>query len=413
MTMKTMLDRTTARAASPLLLALAAALSAAPLVAAPAAVPQNLFQGEAREAVRLETERLAAVQARHQDSILDLPSVHQMGIAVDRASGELVFLVVAEPEIELPALPAELEGVRVVVDRAEKARAQDGGQGCVPCHANQLATPVAMGNSTGNRLFCASCTLGFKVCRDGQIYYVTNAHCSPDSGGCAGGAPMGSVTYHPGPDDVLWCTPTISIGNVSAYATPDCLANNEVDLAFVVSSDGSTSWEIRDIGVPDVFPGAAVIGDAVQKSGRTTGHTTGTVDAVNVTADVDMECCNDVRFVGQIRVVPAAAGEVISLGGDSGSALVDFAAPPQVVGLIFAGTLQGDVALANPIDAVLASAGGGFSLDPSCPASPEPCEDICRDAYNDCQEDFCYWDYDEFMCSTGCYDEYQACLAAC
>ncbi|MEM1181729.1 MAG: hypothetical protein AAGM22_25520 [Acidobacteriota bacterium] len=39
------------------------------------------------------------------------------------------------------------------------------------------------------------------------------------------------------------------------------------------------------------------------------------------------------------------------------------------------------------------------------------CVDDCYDDYSECQVDFCYWDYDEFMCNEGCDQELDACLA--
>ncbi|MEM8997705.1 MAG: hypothetical protein AAGF23_23180, partial [Acidobacteriota bacterium] len=39
------------------------------------------------------------------------------------------------------------------------------------------------------------------------------------------------------------------------------------------------------------------------------------------------------------------------------------------------------------------------------------CVDDCYDDYAECQVDFCYWDYDEYMCNEGCDMELDACLA--
>ncbi|MEM6792936.1 MAG: hypothetical protein AAF725_03085 [Acidobacteriota bacterium] len=39
------------------------------------------------------------------------------------------------------------------------------------------------------------------------------------------------------------------------------------------------------------------------------------------------------------------------------------------------------------------------------------CVDDCYDDYSECQVDFCYWDYDEFMCNEGCDLELDDCLA--
>lgn len=38
------------------------------------------------------------------------------------------------------------------------------------------------------------------------------------------------------------------------------------------------------------------------------------------------------------------------------------------------------------------------------------CVDDCYDDHSECQEDFCYWDYDEYMCNEGCDLELDDCL---
>ncbi|MEM6455646.1 MAG: serine protease [Acidobacteriota bacterium] len=46
------------------------------------------------------------------------------------------------------------------------------------------------------------------------------------------------------------------------------------------------------------------------------------------------------------------------------------------------------------------------------PANADCLEDCARD-YADCQVDFCYYDYDAYMCSTGCSLEFQQCRNRC
>jgi len=69
-------------------------------------------------------------------------------------------------------------------------------------------------------------------------------------------------------------------------------ANNLVDCGFVLSSDADVSSDILNLGaqVNNVAP--AFVGQAVQKNGRTTSCTEGTVTAVNVTIPVayDSSC---------------------------------------------------------------------------------------------------------------------------
>lgn len=374
---------------------------------AQAGPPENLFRGAERERVQRDVRRLEQIQRRHQDALLNLPKVHGIGVSVDPATRELIFLVAVEPGGEAPPLPAQIEGVRVVVERSQPPAAMDGGGGCMPCHANQVPLPVPMGNSTGNPFFCSACTLGFKVCRDGVIYYVTNAHCSFNSSGCEGGAPLGSSTYHRGQLDAA-CTLTSVVGSVSSHATPRCGSDNLVDAALMLSSNTQTSWSIRDIGVPSTAWASLLVGDAVQKSGRTTGLTFGTVASTNYTTNVGNYCCGSPKFVRQIRVNANVAPFL--QGGDSGSALLDRATPPKIGGLLFAAPPDGSYGLANHISYVSATL-GNVSLDPNCTAPT--CEDDCYWRRDDCLETFCHWDYDEYMCNEGCELEYQDCLANC
>lgn len=149
-----------------LCLTLGLSLAAAPLPAQPGP-PQDLFKGPERARVQRESARLEAIQARHQDALMNLPKVHGMGISVDPKTRELVFLISVERGAAAPKLPAQIEGVRVVVEHNEPPRAMNGGGACMPCHANQVPLPVLMGNSTGNQYYCSACTLGFKVCKAG------------------------------------------------------------------------------------------------------------------------------------------------------------------------------------------------------------------------------------------------------
>jgi len=359
----------------------AAVLVTVALAGAPPARAESYFTGDARAAARQEVARLKAIQARHEADLLARPGVFGMGISLDRASGQLVFQVLVDPQAPLPPLPQAVEGVPLVVRRKERPHPQDGGcNSTTPCHDNQQSLPVAMGNSgkTGVLLpNCRACTLGFKACdpKTGDFVYVTNAHCTDDVSGCEGTAAIGASTYHVSPADTPSptspnCTLESVVGSVSRHATPVCGVNNIVDASKIISGGSLTLFSIRDIGVPSPLPGTALPGDEVQKSGRTTGYTTGVVAAVNDTVIVSPYCCGAATFVNQIEV-DATAGDW-TLTGDSGAAVLNFQAPPAIVGLHFAGA--GLTGWANPIDVVLARLGLSLNLldciaAQLCPAS--------------------------------------------
>ncbi len=104
----------------------------------------------------------------------------------------------------------------------------------------------------------------------------------------------------------------------------------------------------------------------VQKSGRTTGRTTGTVGAIGATVNVGYNN-GTVTFVNQI-VISGEKGAFLK-SGDSGSLAVTRTDLPDAVGLLFAGSRNG-IAIANPIDDVLSEFGAtmvGCSLsDAEC-----------------------------------------------
>lgn len=366
----------------------------------------DLFQGAARLQATQEVQRLSAIQVTHQDALLALPGVHGVGIGATK-TGELVFVVAVDPIGKAPELPLRIEGVDVVIDRSEPPALMHGGAGCIPCHSNQVALPVPMGNSTGNPFACFACTLGFKACKDGVIYYVTNAHCSQNAQGCEGKAPLGSNTLHRGRLDAPGCAVTTDIGDVSWSATPVCGQNNLVDGTRVISANNLTSWSIRDVGVPSTVSGTVLPGDTVQKSGRTTGYTTGTVNSVNYTTNVSPYCCGSAHFVDQIRI--NAITPPFLQGGDSGSAVLNMQNPPKIVGLLFAGAPNGSYGIANKIFWVLSRL--SLSLDPNC--QPPTCEDLCQQQLDFCEEEYCYWNYNQYMCQQGCDLQYQECVGSC
>jgi len=106
--------------------------------------------------------------------------------------------------------------------------------------------------------------------------------------------------------------------------------DNLVDAAIAKPLDDSDiSADILDIGaIAGMTQG--LLGMAIQKSGRTTEYTTGTIDQVDVTVNVQYGGGQVGRFTDQILAGP------MSQGGDSGSAVLDN--DNNLVGLLFAGS---------------------------------------------------------------------------
>jgi hypothetical protein len=255
--------------------------------------------------------------------------------------------------------------------------AADGG----PAHRSALARPIPLGVSGGNeqdrsRSFCCGGTLGALV-EDalGTLYVLSNNHVLARTNK----AGAGEAILQPGLIDQLCSAdPGDRVATLSRFVpirfdgTP-----NRVDaaLAAVVSGAVDSAGAILDLGVPSAETLPASVGLPVAKSGRTTGVSFGTVEAVNVTVDVAYgKSCGQgrqvARFVEQIFVTPGG----FSVGGDSGSLVVEdpgeWGAAARPVGLLFAGSDAGT--LANPIDRVLAETCVAMAGAPSFP-DPSPC----------------------------------------
>lgn len=233
----------------------------------------------------------------------------------------------------------------------------DGG----PTHRIDQQFPIKLGTSGGNindrsKAFCYGGTLGALVTDGTTQYILSNNHVlARTNAGKAGEMIIqpGLIDQNPAcnqdkSDAVADLTEFIPI----LFKTKGTIPPNLVDAAIAGVRQGTviSTGEILDIGEISSATAEPSLGLAVQKSGRTTGLTKGTISAVNVTVDVSYGSGKTARFINQVLVTP---GGFIA-GGDSGSLMVeDVGITPKAVGLLFAGSSS--VAIASPISAVLNS----------------------------------------------------------
>ena len=118
---------------------------------------------------------------------------------------------------------------------------------------------------------------------------------------------------------------------------------NKVDAA-IARPTTEMNEEIAEIGKP-VGVSVAELGMPIQKYGRTTKYTTGTINQIGVMVQVSYGTGKLAIFENQL-----IAGNM-SAGGDSGSAVLDMG--KNVVGLLFAGS--DSVTIINPIQEVLSA----------------------------------------------------------
>jgi len=123
--------------------------------------------------------------------------------------------------------------------------------------------------------------------------------------------------------------------------------DNKVDAALArptVSVDPVIgTGRIPEIGRVKGFACNAGRGTAVQKFGRTTGHTKGRIDAVNATFTINFREAGNPVFTGLYVVKPSMPHPTFSQGGDSGSLIVDNS--NRAIALLFAGSTAHTLAI--------------------------------------------------------------------
>lgn len=230
-------------------------------------------------------------------------------------------------------------------------------------HTARQPRPIALGVSGGNASdiangFCCSGTLGALVTNGPQQFILSNTHVF------AGDAALGGNGRVSGKGDDVDQSGLIDVG--CQYIANDIVAdltdwapfgqfNIDAAIAEVRAGQVSSDGSILEIGPLASTTAAAFVGQAVKKSGRTTGLTRSSIAALNATVSVGYtdECAGNnftVDYTHQILISNRSSRFLNS--GDSGSLMVeDVASNPRAVGLLFAGSSS--IAVANPIDDVL------------------------------------------------------------
>ena len=317
------------------------------------------------------------VKGAHVAKLLDKRNVVGVGLGhrISRGveTGELSLIVSVTHKVDPSALAAEdlvpraLDGIRTDVVETGVLRAFGSGP------RDRWRPVVPPGVSLGHYHITAG-TFGCLVRRGGEVFILSNNHVLADTDQGRQGDPI----LQPGPSDGGTADDRIAtladaVPLDFGTASPDCpvadwsarLLNyvagalgsrhqlqavkqtagvNQVDAALArpLAPDLVKS-EILHIGAPTGV-GAADLGMEVQKTGRTTGHTRGTITQIDATLRIDYDG-RPALFTGQVVAGP------MSQPGDSGSAVLDM--DGRVVGLLFAGSDAATVI--NPIDDVLSA----------------------------------------------------------
>ena len=310
----------------------------------PVALSQGTSQG---------VENALAAQARHTAALMRIPGVVGTAVGLLPNGEAVVRLYLEHPNVA--GLPDVLDGVAV--------RRQVTGRIMARSDPTLKLRPAPVGYSVGHPAITAG-TIGARVVNPStlSVFLLSNNHVLANSND----ATLGDPILQPGPFD----------GGVAADQIATLFAFRAIDFAgggnTMDAAIASTTLSVLSNSTPtdDGYgvPNAQVFNDAnsdglfdnknallnlpVQKYGRTTRLTHGTITGINATLNICYEvlfifCVKQATFVDQVVIEPG----VFSGGGDSGSLIVTDDLNLNPVGLLFAGSETQTIA--NRVDLVL------------------------------------------------------------
>jgi hypothetical protein len=336
-----------------------AALALAAACSQDATSPSGDMPGLARGGGQGPDLRAAmAAQARHEADIMKLAGVEGVGVGTTEDGREGALVILTEHGA-VGGIRREYAGVKVrliptgkiVAGPQAKGGNGGGGSGGTADPTATFQRPVPIGVSIGNVGSCSAGTLGARVKRGTSYFILSNNHVLAEQND----APLGSSIIQPGryDTDPQCSTPTGGgIASLSQFVAISYSGNNTVDAAIASTTTGNVGngTFTGGYGLPNSTTAAAQVNMAVQKCGRTTGCTKGTVGAINATVNVQYSG-GVARFVNQV-VITGKRG-AFSRSGDSGSLIVTDNASANPVALLFAGGQT--TTIGNPISAVLSA----------------------------------------------------------
>src|SRR5437016_9983212 len=318
-----------------------------------------------------------AVQGEVTPDLMRQPEILGTAVGVD-AAGTPVLTVYVDGDAAnagevIRSLPRDVRGAGVQVHLTDKFRAMAkppwaGGGGHSVSHTAKQTPPIQLGTSGGwskdlANGYCCGGTLGSLVQIGSTQYILSNYHVFESDivpGGNNTVATTGDPIIQPGLIDV-----NCNVNGAQTVATlvkKSSLPNSNVDCSIgkVVAGKVASNGSILEIGTISKSTLGASIGQAVKKSGRTTGLSRNSIVGLNATIRVayDNECAGGAAFTKTFtgQIVVGNSGSKFLNSGDSGSLMVeDVATNPRAIGLLYAGSSTD--AIANPINQVLSFLG--------------------------------------------------------
>lgn len=289
---------------------------------------------------------MADICEKEYHHFFKLPNVNGIGIGskvvneIDTLIPCLKILVIKKENLEnlLPEeiIPKEYKGIITDVIEVGEIKAQAFTSKVRPTLGGYSIGPA--GYSTVGTL---GCLVTNKTGTELSTYILSNNHVIARENA----ASIGSLILQPAQGDG-GSNPSDGVANLSQFVTIDFSGgNNLVDCAIAkVISTTLVSSQIASIGNISGIA-SAIVGGWVQKSGRSSGYTTGTIQSINTTLSVSYSGGKTATFIRQITT------SYMSTTGDSGSILLD--SNNRVIGLLFAGSTS--ISAFNDIRDVLKS----------------------------------------------------------
>lgn len=292
-------------------------------------------------------------------------------ISEGRRTDKLSFVVSVTHKVPLDELPPQEIVPRTVYGFTTDVVETGPIRAFTPIDPKARHRPALPGISIGHRDITAG-TFGLLVERGGEHYILSNNHVLANTNA----GEIDDPIYQPGPSD--GGSINDAIATLAEYepidfgqTSPECqfaelaakilnlLAGltgshhrvqavrqtsgvNRMDAALAKPDRPDlVKADILGLGLPTGL-GEVELGQSVQKMGRTTGLTQGTITQIDVTVNVDY-AGRKARFEDQVFATP------MSGPGDSGSTILDM--DRQIVGQLFAGSDQ--VTILTPIQRIL------------------------------------------------------------
>jgi hypothetical protein len=292
-----------------------------------------------------EIRATMAVQDRNSRRLMSHPDI--VGTATGHEDdGRPAVLVFTKKRLGPAVIPSHLEG-KPVVEKVTGPIFALARPAAKIYPSKYFTRPVPIGVSTGNRGECSAGTIGARVKRGNNLYALSNNHVYA----LENEALPGSEVLQPGLYDTrcVYREENV-IGELADFKPIDFSADNVIDaaIASVTAEMVGNATPADGYGTPKSDTATASVGQKVQKYGRSSSLTKGTVLAINARISV-IYGSRIAVFENQIMV--SGKGGFIK-PGDSGSLLVTYPGK-NPVGLLFAGNSSGSYAWANLIDEVL------------------------------------------------------------